>query len=97
MRYISQRDGKSSAQLIPILKGFPDLSVLVMRSGSIMKWILKRESLLLNSLCLLVQRIYFKASEKAICIQKISEASYLLLEGKISFRIKISEILGSVG
>jgi hypothetical protein len=45
------------------------------------------ESLLLNSLCLLVQRIYFKASEKAISIhQNIARLLYLL-EGKISFRI----------
>jgi hypothetical protein len=36
VRYISRRDGKSTEQLIPISKGFPDLSVLVIRSGFIM-------------------------------------------------------------
>jgi hypothetical protein len=38
VRYISRRDGKSSAQLIPISKGFPDLSVLVIRSGLILSF-----------------------------------------------------------
>ena len=36
MRYIPRRAGTSAAPLIPISKGFPDLSVLVMRSGIIL-------------------------------------------------------------
>jgi hypothetical protein len=96
MRYISRRSGKSSAQLIPILKGFPDLSVLVMRFGSIVKWILKGEWLFPNSSYLLVQRIYFKASKKAISIQRIARLLYFWSEDKISLGIGIPEIFGSV-
>jgi hypothetical protein len=50
-RYISRTDEKSPAQLTPISKDFPVLSVLVMRSRFIINWI---------------NRIYSTASKKAI-------------------------------